>query len=149
LCHKNSLDFHSNIVFCNKQANNFEQFIHQLTGFSFENMAHLPLYELCEHLIRNFSLQKEYDVYIESFLEQIYQFQLKNNTGLSAFLEWWADKCNDLFIDAPENMDAVQIMTIHKSKGLEFPVVIYPFADKEIYKRANDVWVKVNGRISP
>lgn len=35
---------------------------------------------------------------------------------------------------SPNNQNAVQIMTIHKSKGLEFPVVIFPFADLDIYR---------------
>ncbi|MCK5638647.1 MAG: PD-(D/E)XK nuclease family protein, partial [Flavobacteriaceae bacterium] len=50
------------------------------------------------------------------------------------FLEYWNQKKEKLSIVASNNKDAVQIMTIHKSKGLEFPVVIFPY-DLDIYKQ--------------
>ncbi|MCK5677598.1 MAG: PD-(D/E)XK nuclease family protein, partial [Flavobacteriaceae bacterium] len=52
------------------------------------------------------------------------------------FLEYWEQKNEKLSIVASNNKDAVQIMTIHKSKGLEFPVVIFPY-DLDIYYQNN------------
>ena len=63
----------------------------------------------------------------------ILKYSLKKSTDTRAFLEFWKDKKDKLSIVVPEEKNAVQIMTIHKSKGLEFPVVIFPF-DLDIYR---------------
>src|SRR5690554_8046020 len=58
-----------------------------------------------------------------------------------AFLEYWEVKKERASIPASEAVDAVQHMTIHKSKGLEFPVVIFPFADIKLYNaRYDTLW---------
>lgn len=150
LCRQNSMDIYSAHQQCLENEVNFLKFVKKHSkAFSFHGLLALPLYELCEKLIRFFDLNKTYDVYIQSFLEQVYQFHINKNSGLSTFLEWWNEKCGKIYIDAPENVDAVQIMTIHKSKGLEFPVVIFPFADSEFTRKASDVWVDVKERINP
>jgi ATP-dependent exoDNAse (exonuclease V) beta subunit len=66
--------------------------------------------------------------------------QQRKATDIGEFLEFWELKKNKLSIVASENSDAVQVMTIHKSKGLEFPVVIFP-CDMDIYRQINPkIW---------
>ena len=100
----------------------------------------LYLYESIEYIIRTFNLTKTSDAYLQFFLDLILDFSLKKTEGLNAFLQYWEEKKDKLSIVVSSEKNAVNIMTIHKSKGLEFPVVIYPF-DLDIYKQINPkVW---------
>ena len=66
--------------------------------------------------------------------------QQRKAADIGDFLEFWELKKDKLSIVASENANAVQVMTIHKSKGLEFPVVIFP-CDVNIYKQINPkIW---------
>jgi ATP-dependent exoDNAse (exonuclease V) beta subunit len=67
--------------------------------------------------------------------------QQRKGTSIQEFLDFWEEKKLNLSIVAPESGNAVQVMTIHKSKGLEFPVVIFPY-DLDIYRQINPkVWL--------
>ena len=102
-------------------------------GIHFDLLAfhQLAFYEKIETIIRAFSLVQASDAYIQFFLDVIFDCQEKG-FGLQEFLDYWEQKKDGLSIVAPEAKNAVQIMTIHKSKGLEFPVVIFPY-DISIY----------------
>ncbi len=106
----------------------------------------LSLYESIEYIIRSFHFNRESDAYIQFFLDEILQFSQKKSTTITAFLEFWETKKEVLSIVVPEEKNAVRIMTIHKSKGLEFPIVIYPF-DLNIYKELNPkVWYPIQNK---
>lgn len=66
--------------------------------------------------------------YVEFFLDLCHQFSVRSKGTEAEFLEWWDDTLHKHSIVVPAGMDAVQIMTIHKAKGLEFPVVLVPAA---------------------
>lgn len=100
-----------------------------------------PLYEAIEYLIAVFKLASVSDAYIQYFLDFVLEFQSKEINNLPAFLEEWDLQKENLSIIAPENKDAVRIMTVHKAKGLEFPIVIFPF-DLEIRKEIKgETWI--------
>ncbi|WKD85583.1 RecBCD enzyme subunit RecB [Polaribacter huanghezhanensis] len=103
--------------------------------FDLENFTKLPFYEKIEEIIRTFYLAEESDAYIQFFLDVVFE-QQKKGTEIQQFLDFWNLKKDKLSIVAPEAENAVQIMTIHKSKGLEFPVVIFPY-NIEIYRQIN------------
>jgi ATP-dependent exoDNAse (exonuclease V) beta subunit len=111
-------------------------------GVSFEISAfhQHPFYEKIEEIIRGFNLIKSSDAYVQFFLDIVLEQQRKS-TDIADFLEFWELKKEKLSIVAPESANAVQIMTIHKSKGLEFPVVVFP-CDVDIYRQINPkVWL--------
>ena len=109
-------------------------------SFDISTFHQLPFYEKIEEIVRSFNLINSSDAYIQFFLDVVLEQQRKN-IDVSEFLEFWELKKNALSIVAPESANAVQIMTIHKSKGLEFPVVICPF-DVDIYRQINPkVWI--------
>jgi ATP-dependent exoDNAse (exonuclease V) beta subunit len=109
-----------------------------------DELLQLPLYELVEQIVRIFKLNKTSDAYLQFFMDVVLEFTQKQNADLAAFIDYFEKKQERLSIVSPENMDAVSIMTIHKSKGLEFPVVIFPFADLDIYREIEPkVWFPV------
>ncbi len=101
--------------------------------FDFNQFLQLPFYEAVESLVRQFQLNKTSNAYIQFFLDEVLDFSQKYNAGFSSFTSHWEVRKEKLSITSPQGNNAVQIMTIHKCKGLEFPVVIFPYANQNIY----------------
>ncbi len=117
----------------------FEELKKYGTSFSLYNYHQLPFYEKIENIIRGFNLLQSSDAYVQFFLDVIIEQQRKGTSVLD-FLEYWEKKKNNLSIVTSKNPNAVEIMTIHKSKGLEFPVVIFPY-DLDIYRQIDPkIW---------
>jgi ATP-dependent exoDNAse (exonuclease V) beta subunit len=113
--------------------------------FDYITLQTLPFYELVEQIIRVFGLVEGSNAYIQYFLDEVQSFSQKKSSGIQGFLEYWELKKDKLSIVAPDGDDAVTIMTIHKSKGLEFPVVIVPFAEQDIYREQDSkVWYPIH-----
>ena len=87
------------------------------------------LYDYTEYLIEIFDFDPTNNVYLQFFMENIHQFEINKNVNIRDFLTWFKEKGNKKSIISPQGANAIQIMTIHKSKGLQFPVVICPFYD--------------------
>ncbi|NVK51814.1 MAG: UvrD-helicase domain-containing protein [Flavobacteriaceae bacterium] len=128
-------DLHSFIKSVNlkKQHSFFEKLKAYKVSFSLRKFNQLPFYEKIELIIREFRLLNSSDAYVQFFLDVVFE-QQKKGKDVQQFLDYWNAKKEKLSIVAPEAEDAVQIMTIHKSKGLEFPVVIFPY-DIDIYQQ--------------
>ncbi|WP_286965177.1 UvrD-helicase domain-containing protein, partial [Flavobacterium sp. UBA4854] len=111
-------------------------------SFSFEDVRKKSLYEAVEIIISKFILPSEGNAYVQFFLDIVLERDIRNQSGVADFLIFW-DKNSDKFsIPSPEGNNAVRIMTIHKSKGLEFPVVIMPFADEDYNRKPKDkLWL--------
>jgi len=122
--------------------NHFEKWLEQYEiHFSFEEIRRKSMYEVCEMLIEIF-LNKANNVYIQSFLDLVIEQNVRNQSNIDDFLDFWKKEGYKKSIPSPPG-NAIQIMTIHKSKGLEFPVVIFPFADKD-YSRSigqKQIWI--------
>jgi ATP-dependent helicase/nuclease subunit A len=108
------------------------------------HLSKLPLYELSEQVVSIFELNKDPDAYIQRFQDLMLEYASKQRTDLRSFIDWWeknknSDKCS---VIVPENENAIRILSVHKSKGLQFPVVIMPFTDWKLAPDARDVlWV--------
>ena len=88
------------------------------------------LVDLCEELLRGLGSKTDLSgdtLFIEAFMDELQTWVENNGNDLRQFLKHWQEK--EIFIGTPEGADAIRIMTIHKSKGLEFPLVIFPFAE--------------------
>ena len=109
-------------------------------AFDISTFHQKPFYEKVEEIIRSFHLIDSSDAYVQFFLDVVLE-QQRRGTSIQEFLDFWEDKKEVLSIVAPKSGNAVQVMTIHKSKGLEFPVVIFPY-DLDVYRQINPkVWL--------
>lgn len=106
--------------------------------FILNNMRYLSLYEAFEYCIRQLNLNREADAYLFGFMDLVYEFSQQPRADKISFLDYWETKKEKASIPANEGVDAVRVMTIHTSKGLEFPVVIFPFADIQLYDAKRD-----------
>ncbi|MDI6045342.1 UvrD-helicase domain-containing protein [Flavobacterium yafengii] len=84
----------------------------------------------------------EGNAYVQYFLDIVLERDIRNQAGISDFLNFWDKNAEKFSIPSPEGTNAVRIMTIHKSKGLEFPVVIFPFAEEDYTRKPKDkLWL--------
>lgn len=95
------------------------------------DLSRLPFFEMVERMISLFRLYKVLGqrVFWETFLDMVRQYTIDNGSDMNGFLDWWEQKGQSKPIDTPLVDNAIQIITIHKSKGLEFDYVIMPFCD--------------------
>ncbi len=103
------------------------------------------LYNITEQIISRLNLQFEESdlVYLHSFLDVVFDFNSKEMSELSGFLNFWEEEGKRKTISAAETAGSIKIMTIHKSKGLEFPAVIIPFANWDFKPKSNEtLWIK-------
>ena len=105
-------------------------------------LSSLPLYELTEQLTGIFQLYRhKADIpYIHALLDLIYEYSQKYPPDIKGFLDYWTDEGSTKSIPAVESTRSVRILTIHKSKGLEFNAVIIPFCSWELNQKTNAVF---------
>jgi ATP-dependent exoDNAse (exonuclease V) beta subunit len=104
------------------------------------------MYERIERGIEELGIGIQANSYLLAFMNAAHEYCRKNAPVLSQFIQFFESNSDDFKLDMPENMDAVKLLTIHKSKGLEFPVVIFPFADN-VLRFDNHLWVNLEGEI--
>ncbi len=139
----------------NGKANIFKRFVELLN----KNGLKIPpsffsantVYEIFEESVRLFfPSQKNICPYLTFFFDCVYEYQQTRQNSIPGFLRYWDENRDSFSLVIPDTMNAVKVMTIHKSKGLQFPVVIFPFA-KEI-SRSNiedGFWISFDDKTIP
>lgn len=99
-----------------------------------QTLSRQSLYEISEGLFRLFSgeFQNNEQVFVQAFLDMVSEYTQKESADLTRFLKWWDETGYRKTIATPDAQNAIRILTVHKSKGLGFKVVIIPFGDWEI-----------------
>ena len=120
-------------------------------SLSFQNIRKKSLYETIEIILSKFlrtASQSTASAYVQYFLDIVLERDVRNQAGIADFLNFWEKNSSKFSIPSPEGNNAVRIMTIHKSKGLEFPVVIFPFAEEDYIKKPKDkLWLDTDDAI--
>lgn len=108
----------------------------------------LPLAELTESLINGYAIANDVAAipYLMSFRDLVADFSAQGERGIASFLTYWDEDGKAKALPASEGSNAVEIMTIHKSKGLAFDVVMIPFCSWELDGMINShFWVDTRG----
>ncbi len=120
--------------FLNNSEEKFAQNLKEYQlDFNLAEMRTVSLYEAFEYCVENLKIADHADAYLFGFMDLAYDFERQPLADKISFLGHWETKKDSESIAASEGANAVQLMTIHKAKGLEFPVVIFPFADINLY----------------
>ena len=90
------------------------------------------IYDICAQLCKSYNFNVLEDVFLQYFMNMVYEWQCRHTSGIGDFLEFWDKKKDKLAVQITGDLDCVNIMTIHKAKGLEFKVVMYPYADTQL-----------------
>ena len=132
--------------FLDRNLQKMDAFLADHYDFDPNTIVLLSTYDVLELAIQRFDLAKNSNAYINYFLDTVLDYGNKEGAAIYDFLSYWELKQDSLALSAPEHLDAVKIMTIHKAKGLEFPFVIFPFADSPVEGGPikNDVWVPID-----
>lgn len=107
------------------------------------DIPNLNTYSFIESILQEFSVEKKETDYLINFLELLYGFFQNTSATLKDFLHYWQEEGHAISIQASENTDAINLMTIHKSKGLEFPVVFLPMKNSHKDSQFND-WYDIS-----
>jgi ATP-dependent helicase/nuclease subunit A len=114
-------------------------------GFNVDLSDSNNFYALCESFVDGFKLleNKAEVPYIYCFLDICLDFYQNKSQALIDFLEKWS-KIKDKTSIQSKSQSAITVTTLHKSKGLEYPVVIMPFTNWDFTPRADsEVWMDV------
>ena len=105
-----------------------------------DELTTLPLYELVEKLYAIFQLEclEEQSAYVCAFYDHLANYVSENSTDIDTFLGQWEEDLCSKTIQSDE-IDGIRLISIHKSKGLEFDHVIIPFCDWQLEKSSGNI----------
>ena len=109
----------------------YKKLLPEIFFTEFDTFKQKELFELSEQLISIFNLtdKTEEFAYLKTFQDSINDFTRKKYSDLPEFLEWWDEKGKRTSVQISDKINAVNIMTIHKSKGLAFNTVLLPYTN--------------------
>ena len=111
-----------------------------------ERLVSGSLFEITEEIIEAFGLKNRTEElpYLIAFQDILFEYERNNTNSLPVFLEWWEKEKDKKVLSTSEETDAVRILTIHKSKGLEFKSVIIPFCawDLDDTRHGRRIWCR-------
>ncbi len=107
-----------------------------------ENENAYNLYQQVEYYARELTVNDKETEYMVAFLEVTHEFTQNQNASIPQFLEYWEEKSNKINIQSSSDIQAIRLLTIHDSKGLEFPIVFLPI-QKANYDTKINAWFDV------
>lgn len=145
---------HASEKLANLNFDSFEDFMALMPqGFSqnFQQLKQSTLPDITHQLIQAFITNndlfanKEKQIpFLHTFNDVVLNYSGQNGNDISGFIEWWDNRGSETPISLSENQNAIRIMTIHKSKGLEFKAVIVPYASWQFEPKNTLLWCSSN-----
>ncbi|MBR8534565.1 UvrD-helicase domain-containing protein [Carboxylicivirga sediminis] len=110
-----------------------------------------PLFEMTEALVRRLpdELHQNQFVFLQGLLDAVRDYVTNYSVNVHDFINWWNDKGQNTAISVPENQDAINVMTIHKSKGLEFKAVVVPYCNWDLDDKGHGSLIWCQPRVAP
>ena len=131
-----------------KDIDAIKQMLPPAFGNDLDALSVKPLFELLQILFEmlGLSMIEHQSAYLFSFFDQVQTFVCDKPGDIDSFLQFWDEKLGDETIPMGE-VEGIRILSIHKSKGLEFHTVILPLADWAFYKSnpAPSIWCQPTG----
>lgn len=125
-------------------GNNFDEYLPEAYIAHFDELLTLPLYELAEKIYSIFQLHllEGQGAYLCAFYDHLANYVNENTTDIQSFLTEWEENLSKKTIQSDET-NGIRLISIHKSKGLEFDHVIIPYCDWTLEKYSdNIIWCK-------
>lgn len=143
------IPFQANIL----QEKNAEKLLIELlpANFDLNEILHKSLLDAYHYIIHclQLNIYSAHAAYLLGLEDRIIQFIQKYKTGLSDFIHVWNENADKYMLSASDDTNGVKLMTIHKSKGLEFPIVIYLAKDTNVASSHREkIWVSTNEGLS-
>lgn len=107
-----------------------------------DRLRRMGLYDCCEEALRMLRLDGIETAYTATFLNVVAKYSTSHRQSLSEFIEWFDEQQKNLTTSTANDLDAVRLMTIHKAKGLEAPIIIYPIVAET--KKQDNIWVQID-----
>jgi len=142
LLHAPSRGGHDQIALYKRLQLAHPHFWEQHLGPFYEGAGYCSAYELLLAAVDHFQLRARslgYWAWVEKFLESAFNAETQGAMTISAFLRFWEQNGSSCVVGLPEGLSAVRVLTMHKAKGLEFPLVILPLLGYSKRQRAGHV----------
>ena len=127
-------------------GSNLDEYLPEAYIGHFDELLTLPLYELAEKIYSIFQLHllEGQGAYLCAFYDHLANYVNENTTDIQSFLTEWDENLSKKTIQSDET-NGIRLISIHKSKGLEFDHVIIPYCDWTLEKYSdNIIWCKPN-----
>ncbi len=132
-----------NACFANEKAreDSFSPLFTTAENDSLKKLQNSSLFDMVEQIISLFEVGEWHNeaVFVQAFQDVVFRYTTGKTADLNSFLAWWKKNGGKQCISTPDNQSAMRIMTVHKSKGLDFRVVIMPFCDWDLDGRMRNI----------